>query len=244
VARSSLSDEEVQLRKRARRRLVGAVALVILIVALAPLILDRAPKSSTQHIDVQMPAAGGASGDASTVGGTSSAGAMQAPGGDGAAGMQAAAEPPAAVQGAGATPAASARGPGSEPSAATASPAQALPAATPSNQGPPPVVPAPNEGPPAAPPPPETPAHTGEPAHASAEGYVVPIIATVSVDKARALKQKLQKAKLPAYLEKTPDGGKTRVRVGPFKHKDAAERARQRLTKLGFDPGKVVPKGE
>lgn len=240
MARSNVSDEEVQLRKRARRRLVGAVALVILVVALAPLVLDRAPKPSAQHIDVQMPPAGGQPGDAA-----SAAGTPQTSGAQGVAGQPSAAEAPnapSAQPAVGAAP--DARSPASEPSAAPITPPPA-PTAMPGNQGAAPVAPAPDEG--GAPPAQSEhalPAHAGGQAHASADAYAVPIIATVSLDKARALKQKLQKAKLPVYLEKTPDGGKTRVRVGPFKQKDAAERARQRLVKLGFDPGKVVPKGE
>jgi len=55
VARSAVSDEEIQLRKRARRRLVGAIALVVLVVAAAPMILDgEPPPQQQQHIDVQI----------------------------------------------------------------------------------------------------------------------------------------------------------------------------------------------
>lgn len=222
---------------------MGAVALVILVVALAPLILDRAPKSSTQHIDVQMPASGTPASDAPP-----SAGAPESSAAQGAVGAQtatdAAAQPTAGLATGGP---ADTRGPAPEVQAGAAGTSTSTPAANPDNsQGAAPVAPAPNEGAGAAPGQAQhaVPNHAGEQTHASADGYAVPIIATVSADKARALKQKLQKAKLPAYLEKTPDGGKTRVRVGPFKQKEAAERARQRLVKLGFDPGKVVPKGE
>ena len=70
------------------------------------------------------------------------------------------------------------------------------------------------------------------------------LIATASPGKARELRQKLERQKFPAYTEKTPDGGKTRVRVGPFDTREAAEQARQRLAKLDYDPGKVVRKGD
>jgi len=75
-------------------------------------------------------------------------------------------------------------------------------------------------------------------------GYVVQLIATSSPDKARELQRRLGKLKFPVYTENTPDGGKIRVRVGPFAKEGAAEAARQRLIALGFDPGKVVGKGE
>lgn len=72
---------------------------------------------------------------------------------------------------------------------------------------------------------------------------MVQLIATTSPAKAREMRQKLQRQKFPAYTEKTPDGGKIRVRVGPFDTREAAEQARQRLAKLEYDPGKVVPRG-
>jgi cell division septation protein DedD len=58
------------------------------------------------------------------------------------------------------------------------------------------------------------------------------------------MKQALQRLKFPVYTQKTPDGDKTRVRVGPFASREAAEQARQRLVRQGYDPGKVVRKGE
>ena len=50
-----ISEEEVQLRKRARRRLVGAIALVILSVVVLPMILDDEPKPEQQEIDILIP---------------------------------------------------------------------------------------------------------------------------------------------------------------------------------------------
>lgn len=42
-------------RRRARRRLIGAVALVVLVVVLLPIVLDQQPKSVTQVLTVQIP---------------------------------------------------------------------------------------------------------------------------------------------------------------------------------------------
>jgi DedD protein len=50
-----ISEEEIQLRKRARRRLVGAIALVILSVVVLPMILDDEPKPEQQEIDILIP---------------------------------------------------------------------------------------------------------------------------------------------------------------------------------------------
>lgn len=51
----TISDEEIQLRKRARRRLVGAVALVLLAVVFLPMVLDKEPKPVSQDIAIRIP---------------------------------------------------------------------------------------------------------------------------------------------------------------------------------------------
>lgn len=51
----NISEEEVLLRKRARRRLVGAVTLVILSVVFLPMILDSEPKLEQQEVDILIP---------------------------------------------------------------------------------------------------------------------------------------------------------------------------------------------
>lgn len=50
-----ISEEEIQLRKRARRRLVGAIVLVVLSVVFLPMILDDEPKPEQQEIDILIP---------------------------------------------------------------------------------------------------------------------------------------------------------------------------------------------
>jgi DedD protein len=49
------SEAEIQLRKRARRRLVGAIALVIVSVVILPMVLDNEPKRAVHEIDIQIP---------------------------------------------------------------------------------------------------------------------------------------------------------------------------------------------
>lgn len=49
------SDEELKLKKRARRRLIGAVALVILVVVFLPMLLDREPRQLGQEFNIQIP---------------------------------------------------------------------------------------------------------------------------------------------------------------------------------------------
>ncbi|MBA0014400.1 MAG: Cell division protein DedD [Nitrosomonadaceae bacterium] len=49
------SEAEIQLRKRARGRLIGAVALVTVSVVILPMVLDSEPKRVVHEIDIQIP---------------------------------------------------------------------------------------------------------------------------------------------------------------------------------------------
>jgi len=56
VPKPSVSEEELQLRKRARRRLVGAIVLVLLVIVVVPMFLDHTEhKQPVQDIDVRIP---------------------------------------------------------------------------------------------------------------------------------------------------------------------------------------------
>jgi DedD protein len=55
VAKTPVSDEEILLRKRARRRLVGAIALVLVAVVILPMVLDREPQQRPQDVNIQIP---------------------------------------------------------------------------------------------------------------------------------------------------------------------------------------------
>lgn len=48
-------DADLQLKKRARRRLVGAVALALFAVIVLPMVMDREPRSLNQDIQVRIP---------------------------------------------------------------------------------------------------------------------------------------------------------------------------------------------
>ncbi|HEX9180535.1 MAG TPA: SPOR domain-containing protein, partial [Burkholderiales bacterium] len=56
----SVSDEEIELRKRARRRLVGAIVLVTVAVMILPMVLDQEPTTVTQDIAITIPPKGDA----------------------------------------------------------------------------------------------------------------------------------------------------------------------------------------
>jgi len=51
----TISDEELQLKRRARRRLIGAIVLVTAIVVVLPMVLDSEPKPVGREISVRIP---------------------------------------------------------------------------------------------------------------------------------------------------------------------------------------------
>ncbi|HWU83356.1 MAG TPA: SPOR domain-containing protein [Methylophilaceae bacterium] len=56
MASNQLNEQELQFKKRARRRLVGAIALVLLMVTILPMVLDdRANKEPQQEIAITIP---------------------------------------------------------------------------------------------------------------------------------------------------------------------------------------------
>ena len=50
------TEEELNLRRKARRRLIGAVALTLAAVVILPMVLDSEPKPTGQDIDLRIPA--------------------------------------------------------------------------------------------------------------------------------------------------------------------------------------------
>ncbi|MCB5189600.1 SPOR domain-containing protein [Methylobacillus arboreus] len=60
MASDPSNDQELQFKKRARRRLVGAIALVLLMVTILPMVLDdRSNKTPPQEIAIHIPSQDG-----------------------------------------------------------------------------------------------------------------------------------------------------------------------------------------
>ena len=51
----TISDEELQLKRRARRRLIGAIVLVTAIVVVLPMVLDSEPRPAGREVSVRIP---------------------------------------------------------------------------------------------------------------------------------------------------------------------------------------------
>ncbi|MYM38291.1 SPOR domain-containing protein [Duganella qianjiadongensis] len=76
-----------------------------------------------------------------------------------------------------------------------------------------------------------------KPAAAAVDGnqkFVLQVAALADHDKVEELRDKLKKAGISSFTEKTPSGDRTRVRVGPFSNKDEAEKVRTKLASMGL----------
>jgi DedD protein len=230
----TLSDEGNQLRKRARRRLVGAIALVTIAVVVLPMVLDPEPKPITQDIAINIPSRNEAGTFASKVTPATEAPRPGAP--RPAPGPSADSTAPktgeATRSGGTAQTARSDTAAAREPSAPAAkSGVQKTPEKTPQE------APKAAEVNPAG----EI-ASTGNSAEKAAS-FVVQLDAFSNRANATQQQQKLTAAGVKSYTEtvKTEKGELTRVRVGPFTSREAADGMRDRLGKMGLN-AVVVPK--
>jgi DedD protein len=82
-----------------------------------------------------------------------------------------------------------------------------------------------------------------KPKAAATGGFVIQVAALADTAKAKEMQARIAGGGLKAYTEvvQTANGPVTRVRVGPYSSREAAEKARTQLQKLQLD-GKVVPR--
>ena len=235
-------------QRRARRRLIGAVALVLLAVIALPWIFDPEKKPLDQDISVVIP-----SQDVVTVRAPGPAGAKpkivepKEPGvvpaskvGPGSPD----ADTPAAVKDGAAAPAKDSQKSESrseaksDPKVEAKVEAKAAPKSEPKvAKLDPAPVPAGEEARVKAILDGKAAAAAGTPG-----GFAVQIGAFASDDKVREARDKLAVAGYKSYVEKldTKEGERTRVRAGPFSGRDTAEAARDKIRTLGFDGAAVV----
>ena len=245
-----VSDEELQLKKRARRRLVGAIVLVSAVAVILPMVLDSEPKALNQKVDIQIPtneradkakpAAAAPTTEAVTPQASAETGSVPATAVSEVAPSQTQREPVhsgsnAAVNGYPAHSSAPA-----EPSDASASTPAASRTPKPEASESKPAV---AEGAKTAKPPQDE-AKADPKAHASAgPAYVVQVAALTDSARAKQLQRQMSGVGIKAYTEvvATKSGDITRVRAGPYTSREAAEKARTQLKKAGVE-GKVVPR--
>ena len=241
-----ISDEELQLKKRARRRLVGAIVLVSAVAVILPMVLDSEPKSANQNVDIQIPAT-----DAGEFKPQSAAPAINpqnslpattaVPQTDTASstmksdsGNAAPAPPPASAHSSAAR-----AGPVTElhPGAHSGEPPKAIavladPVKTDADVK---AVPPVKEKAKAA--------ATDQPKATVNGAYVVQVAALADAARVKQLQKQMKGAGVKTYTEvvSTKGGEVTRVRAGPYPTREAAEKARTQLKKAGLN-GKVVPR--
>jgi len=200
-----LTDDEASLKRKARRRLIGAVALTTAIVVLLPMLLDSEPRPVGQDIELRIP-------DKDKVG-------EFVP----KIGLLPASAPAAALPASTPVPA--------PVIAATATAASQVVAASKAPEGKP--APAANKLKPTAPE--QAPAKPAEQAQAEPlQSFVVQIGAFTKDESAHYLQKKLSKEGFKVYTEKV--GDKTRVRVGPYATREAADKVRHKLEAQGLHP--------
>jgi DedD protein len=205
----AISDEEFQLKRRARRRLIGAIVLVTVIIVVLPMVLDSEPKPVSRDISVQIP-----SPDA----GTFTSKVVPLPASKAATGASKAAESKAAAR-----PVEEQKSAAAPPVPPSPEPVKSAPKET-AKESPKPAKAAPAKAPKTA-------------AKPAGGQFAVQVIALADAEKAKQMQAKITAAGIKAYTEivKTAKGDVTRVRAGPFATREAAEKAREQLKAIGMN---------
>ncbi len=201
------TDDELNLRRKARRRLIGAVALTLAVVVILPMVLDSEPKSTGQDIELRIPA-------------PDRVGEFV----PGAAASEVAQAAPLAVSAAEAAPVAASAVAEAKPAAAPAVAASDKPVTASKAGAEGKIQAAPSKQP--------EPKNAAKPA--GVESFVAQVGAYVNSDTAKKEAERLKKLGFKAYTEKA--GDKVRVRVGPYAERSKAEKVRQLLEKHGLKP--------
>jgi DedD protein len=230
------NDDQIELKKRARRRLIGAVVFATVAAVVLPMVMDKDPPPALPNIELRIPAQ-----DKGFVPPAGKAASTSAP-------VPTVAEPvPEPV----AKPEVAAAKPAPETVVAKAvekAPDKAAtaqkPAAAPTAAATPKPLATPTAKPPvaAAQAPKEADAKraqailAGQEAKPAADGpHVVLIGAYAQQSNVDNLKRKLGDLGIKVYTETldAPGGKKTRVRAGPFPNRAAAEKAAARMKAIG-----------
>ena len=203
------------LKRRGRRRLVGAIALVLAAIIVLPMVFDSEPKGSAPPVSVRIPGEEDTGFTPKITPKSPPLPEQKAPEKTVAKGIEKAPEKPAEA-----------------PPAQVEKPAPRMEIAVTKGSDKPAAAKAEDE---------TKRAEAALAGATSGEQFVVP--AGAYVDPAGVV-EKLKDAKIPYYTEPiaTKGGTVTRVRAGPFASRDAAEKVQQQLKGLGLKPGNVATK--
>jgi DedD protein len=244
ISTESAMDDDAQneLKRRARRRLVGAIALALAAVIVLPMVMDHEPRMPAQDIQVRIPSQDGDKSIAARI--LPGKGPTPLPA---AVDNKAAAPVPTVAEPS--TPAKAETIAEAKPEPKPVTKPEAKPQAKPEPK--PAVAPAKAEAKPAETKPAEKKAEAdGVRAAAAlsgqnggAEQWVVQLGAYKETGNVKLLVKKLKEAGVPSYTEQfdSPQGPRTRVRAGPFATKEAAEKAQAKAKTIGVS-GPVAPK--
>jgi len=234
MAEQDTSPDDLQLKKRARRRLVGAAALALFAVIVLPMVMDREPRPLSQDIQVRIPSQDATGFAAKLMPGKPAATPMPAPEPKPLAEQKT--EVQAKSEAAPAMPAAVSAA--AKPAAQTVTAPAAKPAEKPAEK-----LTAPEKKSETVEKPAAKAAADATPAADASGQWVIQLGAFKEAGNVKLLLAKLKGIGVPAYTEKleSPQGPRTRVRAGPFATQEAAEKARARLKIIGVD-GPVAPK--
>lgn len=235
---SDPADEATQLKKRARRRLIGATALALLAAIVLPMVMDHQPAPPMRDIQVRIPSPD--EGVTQRVAPKSAAAAEPA---KPALAKEEPAKPITLAKTESEPAKAEAKAEKPDPKAEKAeSQPEAKPDAKSEAKAESKPEPKPEAKAEAKPKLPEKPANN-EAAAKGGEVWEVQLGAYQEPGRVKLLVGKLKELGIPTYTEKvdTPGGQRTRVRAGPFPSQEAAEKARVRVKIVGVD-GPVAKK--
>jgi len=250
------NQDAIELKRRARRRLVGAIALVVFVVIALPIVLDSEPKPTVQNLTIQIPSQD--SGKFATrvlpaqpdpVPTPTMPTTPQTPEVPEATIVPAPAPVAATKASPPAVPAAAKPAVVSEVPKASAAPTSTLPSPAQTAKAEAPVKDAPkvvsavpkdmptSAGNAAAP---DVVAAEAKSPAAAERGFVVPLGLFSKADNIKQVRAKATAAGFKTYTETVAGSASVRVRAGPFTSRDAAEKAREKLKGAGLDVGAVA----
>lgn len=216
------TDAQLHLKKRARRRLVGAIAFVTLVAVVLPMLMDQEPRQAVQDVEIRIPGQ-----DEKPFAPKFAAAPAEKPAAE-------ARPAPAAAQRRTVEPSAKvvellADKPAGKPAEKSADKPADKPAEKPAEKSA--SKPAESEAKRAA----AILAGAGEPAVGKGGEQVILIGAFTNDANVRNLKAKLGEQGIKIYTEPldTPQGKKTRVRAGPFPNREAADKALAKMKRIG-----------